>query len=208
MVQEQGERSRLLTQMREMLSGGGGGYGSAPPGSKPASSEELARLKAEVLRRHEEAASAKAGWERAEAQAASWKGEARSLKERLVAVERVRERQGGTGFRCTDRSPLSGSIIISSPISHSFESPELVFFHVCDYLCPYQARADVMQSLQTRLEVADRRHANASQTMAARLEGLEARLAAIASLAAAGGSTSTADTQIRQLEEEVREEDI
>jgi hypothetical protein len=58
-----------------------------------------------------------------------------------------------------------------------------------------------MSSLQTRLEAADRRHTNTSETMAARVEGLEARLAVIAT---AGGNTSVADAQIRHLEEEVR----
>ena len=98
LVQEQSERARLLTQMREMLSGNGGsGAGSSAAGSKSSAvaSEELVRLRGEVIRCHEETAAAKAGRERAEAQAASWKGEARSLKDRLMAVERVREDEGG-----------------------------------------------------------------------------------------------------------------
>lgn len=61
-----------------------------------------------------------------------------------------------------------------------------------------------MSSLQSRLEAAERRHANVAETMAVRLEGLEARLAATAAMAAAGGNTAVTDAQIRQLEEEVR----
>ena len=69
-----------------------------------------------------------------------------------------------------------------------------------------QSRADVASSLQSRLEAAERRCTNSSETMAARLEGLEARLAATAALAAAGSGAAAADTQIRHLEEEVKAE--
>ncbi len=85
LAQEQSERGRLLSQMREMLSGPrGGGAGS----------EELERLRGEAVRRNQEAAAAAAGRERAEAQAATWKKEARALRERLVAAERVGVRKG------------------------------------------------------------------------------------------------------------------
>lgn len=95
LAQEQSERARLLTQMREMLSNNNSSSGSAQVSIRGKSAvaseqEELGRLRADVLRCHEEAASAKAGWERAEAQVASWKGEARSLRDKLLAVERVR----------------------------------------------------------------------------------------------------------------------
>ena len=89
LAQEQSERARLLTQMRELLSGNSGGSGGASRGGGGAGDAELERLRGEALRRHQEAAAATAGRERAEAQAASWKGEAKALRERIIAVERV-----------------------------------------------------------------------------------------------------------------------
>ena len=67
-----------------------------------------------------------------------------------------------------------------------------------------QSRLEAVSSLQSRVEAAERRSANVAETSAARIEGLEAKVAAAAALAAAGGGGgAVADAHIRHLEEEV-----
>ena len=67
-----------------------------------------------------------------------------------------------------------------------------------------QSRLEAVSSLQSRVEAAERRSANAAETAAARIEGLEAKVAAAVALAAAGGGGgAVAEAHIRHLEEEV-----
>lgn len=114
MAQEQGERSRLLSQMREMLAGpshhrpratpapaaqsglaGGAGAGAGTQGAgreAEAGEAEVVgaeRLRERALKAVQECAKAQAGRERAEAALATWKGEAKALRERLAAAEQV-----------------------------------------------------------------------------------------------------------------------
>lgn len=110
MAQEQGERSRLLSQMRDMLAGpshhrpratpapagqsGLAGGAGAPGVRREAEEGEEAvvgaeRLRERALKAVQECAKAQAGRERAEAALATWKGEAKALRERLAAAERV-----------------------------------------------------------------------------------------------------------------------
>ncbi|GAX83158.1 hypothetical protein CEUSTIGMA_g10584.t1 [Chlamydomonas eustigma] len=91
LAQEQGERTRLMTQMRETMSSVGAASRTAASGAGSESQQQLevGALRDEVLKVQQEAARAKAGRERAEAQAITWKKEARGLRERLTEVEKV-----------------------------------------------------------------------------------------------------------------------
>ena len=82
LVQEQGERARLLSQMRGMVPASissGAGKKAAGGGGAEA-----------MLEVQEEAAREKAGRERAEAQASTWRSEARLMRDRAMAMEASR----------------------------------------------------------------------------------------------------------------------
>jgi chromosome segregation ATPase len=85
LAQEQGERARLLSQMRGMIQAPGKKKQSAVAGGGGEAVSD-----GRMMELQEEAAREKAGRERAEAQAATWRSEARLMRDKAQAMEASR----------------------------------------------------------------------------------------------------------------------
>jgi hypothetical protein len=90
LAQEQGERARLLSQMRGLVQAPSGAPGKKKQSAVPGGGGAEAVSDGRMMELQEEAAKEKAGRERAEAQAATWRSEARLMRDKAQAMEASR----------------------------------------------------------------------------------------------------------------------